>query len=424
MVSAEWFGVFSRLWRRLWRGKSRVSRLTIKVPSDIFRRYVRQSLLGRLAFSSRTDWRQRVGESLVDWHIGRFGHEAATKTLVSILRTLNVGRVSWEDLILTSRFAMAVGLFRVSYEFRLASWRALSQSSWKQESAASQFAKLKQTLYCGQIDVASQHLEKLQDSPSRRLAGSPLETVSWYIQCCLGRTIERRARVSNKVEALWGQAVRGQDVLIVGPGETRDLPELVPGYLVARVIGPGVYEWQDSSDIASNKTDAVYSIPGNVSPRAMHTYPALRNKLESYSFVNIKKTDVLLIENSRPVETFWQLFSFGHPQMIPLAVLDVLAHGGRPVVVGSDFFQSPVAYRASERRSPGGRVQDPNGSDGGEFDRSALLASHDVFENWSIVRNLVSAGLVRGDERFLNSCALSPGELFNHYDETLGKYRV
>jgi len=320
---------------------------------------------------------------------------------------------------------MAVGLFQVSYDFHTASWQALNQSARKFESAALRFAKLKQSLYRGQIRIAAEQLKQLQDSRTHELAGSPLETVDWYIQCCLGRNVQRKSHMSpSRVDVLWGEAVCGRDVLLVGPGATHELPELPEEYLVARVIGPGVYEWQDPSDLVFNKTDAVYSIPENLLPGAMRARPNLQKMVEKFGFVNIKKRDVLLAPNSRPVESFWQLFSFGHPQMIPLMVLDVLAHGGRPVVVGSDFFQSSVAYRDSERRSPEGRVQSANGSDGGEFDRTALMASHNVFENWSIIRNLVRAGLVRGDERFLNACALSPEELFRRYDETLGKYRI
>lgn len=415
-----------RLWRLASRGKIRISRTTVKVPSQLFKKYLQRKLLGQLSAIKRTGWRRQVVSTLSDWHSGRVSHQVATESLESVLGGLDLSRASSEDLILTSRFAMSLGLFDASFAFYKAGCHALNQSAPKFDSVAFRIARLKQSLYFGKIDDAHHLFESLRSSPWRGSASSSLETLGWYIRCCLNRAVlGRRSRSSSsRVQVAWNEIVSGRDVLIVGPGETRDLPELRPGYLVARVIGPGVYEWKDENDIASNRVDAVYTIPENILRYAMEQSSDLRDKLSSYRFVNIKRKDVLGASNSRPVETFWQLYSSGHPQMVPLMVLDVLAQGGRPVVVGSDFFQSPVAYRFSERRRIRNRVQALSGSDGGDFDRSALMASHNVFENWAIIKNLVSAGLVGGDERFLSSCLLSSERLAHRYDEVIGQHRI
>ena len=149
--------------------------------------------------------------------------------------------------------------------------------------------------------------------------------------------------------------------------------------------------------------------------------------LAQYSWVCVKKTDALRTSNSRAVNTFSPLYDRGHPQMVPLAVVDLITSGAKPYVIGSDFFASPVAYRPSDVRLVGGldgKRQSDTGSNGGSFDRTSLMASHNIVENWSLTKNLFEAGLVSGDSGFEEVMTHSLSELMDIYDAHLGISRI
>jgi hypothetical protein len=331
----------------------------------------------------------------------------------------------WEDFATASQLAQSLGLFSASQKFLDASWNLMDASSVSNQSIHFRVARMKQAIYRGRLGEALQLHEELGHNDLPPSLMKALKKIGWYLQTCtVGYGEDPILEVDSPAENLWFESVKDRDVLIVGPGQTVDLPPIESGFLVARILGPGVWEWSDPQDIVANVTDAVYSIPEVIERERSSQNSQFFAKLQDYRFVNVKKENVLATPNSRRVDTFSALFSRGHPQMIPLAVLDVLAHSGRPVVVGSDFFQSENAYRESDRRKPGPKPQEVSGSDGGDFDRSALMASHSIFENWSLVKNLADAGHVRGDEGFMRALNCSPEELFSRYDEVLGKQRV
>ena len=359
------------------------------------------------------------------WHSGECSHLEATSSLEGLVVSAMKAKPSWEHLATASQLAQSVGLFNAGQKFLASSWSVMENTPASNQSIHFRVARMKQALYRGQLAEASELHEDLCNSdlpPSLKQALGP---IGWYLQTCKAGGGGKPLRVSEfPVKNPWYESVRNRDVLIVGPGQTVDLPPIESGFLVARILGPGVWEWSDSHDIVSNVTDAVYCIPEVIERERSTRNEAFFSALESYRFVNVKKTNVLATPNSRQVDTFSSLFASGHPQMVPLAVLDVLAHLGRPVVAGSDFFQTATAYRDSDRRKPGLKTQEVSGSDGGDFDRTALMASHNIFENWAIVKNLADAGQVRGDQGFMRALACGQEELFSRYDEVLGQRRI
>ena len=111
--------------------------------------------------------------------------------------------------------------------------------------------------------------------------------------------------------------------------------------------------------------------------------------------------------------------------MVPLICLDVLRVKETSLkIIGSDFFASPVSYRRDSRRtSSPGNLQDPKGSGGNPYDRSTLMASHNVFENRALVKNLYEAGKIEGDTSFNEALEMTHSEYAEILDEIYGKER-
>lgn len=66
------------------------------------------------------------------------------------------------------------------------------------------------------------------------------------------------------------------------------------------------------------------------------------------------------------------------------------------------------------------RIVDSYGSLGQPFERCRNLASHNVFENRAVVKNLVNAGLVSGDAPFLQSLESSDEEYAEILEQIYG----
>lgn len=421
----EWWRLGQRRWALALRGNRRVSRKTVKTSTAKFARFSRRTLGGATPFRCGPSWRREVSSVLSRWHSGECSHLEATSSLERLAMAAMKAKPSWEHLATASQLAQSVGLFNAGQKFLAASWSVMDKTPASNQSIHFRVARMKHALYRGQLVEASQLYEDLCISDLPPSLMQALGPIGWYLQTCKAGGARKAFRVTEfPVSNLWHDSIRNRDVLIVGPGQTVDLPLIESGFLVARILGPGVWEWSDPQDIVSNVTDAVYCIPEVIERERKSRNEAFFTTLESYRFVSVKKTNILGTPNSRQVDTFSSLFSSGHPQMVPLAVLDVLAHSGRPVVVGSDFFQSATAYRDSDRRKPGLKTQEVSGSDGGDFDRTALMASHNIFENWAIVKNLADAGQVRGDQGFMRALDCGPEELFSRYDEVLGQRRI
>jgi carbohydrate-selective porin OprB len=112
--------------------------------------------------------------------------------------------------------------------------------------------------------------------------------------------------------------------------------------------------------------------------------------------------------------------------MVPLICIDVIRlEGTTAYVAGSDFFASATAYREDSRRvTTDGARQTPQGSNGKRFDRTTLMASHNVFQNRRVVANLAEAGRISGDTDFSAACALTDLEYARRLDFLYGKHKI
>lgn len=424
----EWAGASARFWNRLVAGDDRIRRETIKGSLDNYQHFLHKQLVAPKLSPTKRRRRNHLVRIFIDWWRGEQNHEETTRALRRYLHQTVAHPEPEYDLQSMARIAMSLGLFSVSLEFQVQAWRQLEKRALSTQSLDIRVRFIRSLLYQGHLHQALSEIEKIntRDLPDP-LAGI-VATMERYVGWCLAQD-----RSTGKVETLiltkedWEDFVQGRDVLIYGPGRVDRLPSLGKGFVVARIMGPGVYRWSSRDDLVGNRTDIVYSIPENIEDARSEESGRVLDALARYSWVCVKKTDALRTSNSRAVNTFSPLYDRGHPQMVPLAVVDLITSGAKPYVIGSDFFASPLAYRPSEVRlvrGLDGNRQSDTGSNGGSFDRTSLMASHNIVENWSLTKNLFEAGLVTGDSGFEEVMSHSLSELMDIYDAHLGISRI
>lgn len=402
-------------------GEFKVARTQVMVSTEVLRNYLKRKL-GYWQLPFRASTVGRFCEVVALWHSSGVSHYQATQ----LLRSLPLGnRVIWETLMNMGRISMAVGLFGAAERFIEEGWRTIDSLSQSSSSATFILSVAKQLIYQGRTEESVVKLSRLRSLTIPSTIGPSLHTVGWCLRCIHGLD-ENEGDIGKPSfqQSSWREYVFDRDVLIVGPGQIAQLPPLEEGFRVIRILGKGTLSWDDPDDPLENRVDAVYSNPENFNSRANCASNVHAERLAEIPFINLKKRDILSSGNSRAVQTFSPLFTFGHPLMVPLAILDVLVNGGRPVVIGADFFIGEQAYRPAERRRQDGRVASASGSILGDFDRSALMASHHIVENWMLIRNLADVGVVRGDEHFARSMAFSRAAVMSNYDRVIGRRRI
>lgn len=428
----HWSSSGKRWWRRQLAGKNRISRFVVKAPPQVFNKFLHRQLV-RPNLSIRSRWRQEaMVQTLSRWHAGDIDHVTATSQVQNLLHSGARKSDTWSALLDLARVLMSVGLFRASLDCQKLAWTLLDIEATAKPDFFTRLNHVQSLIYRGQIDCARRALGELRNKrPYQPVAGA-VNFLSWYLELCFsGEPEKSRSFIDEPIPSRWESEVKNRDVLVYGPGQVQKLPALNKGFLVSRIMGPGVFQWNSKDDLVNNKTDIVYSIKENIQRAQAAGDSEVLRALEKYDWLCVKKTDILRSRNSRAVNTFSPLFSRGHPQMVPLAVLDLLHAGSRPVVIGSDFFSYPVSYRPSDQRfaltgerDGAARLQSVEGSDGGSFDRTSLMASHQIIENWTVIKNMFQAGLLRGDARFSAVMTLNAEKLFDIYDVNLGAPRI
>ena len=412
--------------------RGRIRRSDTKSESRHFERVVRDALIGKVRGSDYLAWMSPFVELVVAWHRGDLDHADASARALQLLGKRIPSVVSWQDLSELSRQLMRVGLFYASLESVKASWSRLEVdwSSGRRDTFTA-LARVRGFIYQGKPQAARLAIDSMLDGRVPAHAQATLFELDWLTQLIPTHPFADRSGESVGCRSDWTESVRNQPVVVYGPGNATQLPELPNEFLVARIMGPGVFTWDSPEDLVSNRTDIVYSISANIEKGLRETGESFRQAILGYKFLCIKRGETYELPNARTVRGFGGLFMSGHPQMVPLSILDIQWSGAAPVVVGGDFFTSEVAYRESDRRMVGWsdqsqplRPQSPSGSDGGDFDRCSLMASHNIFENWSLIKFLHDSGYVRGDAGFESAMDYSFAGLALRYDEILGSQRL
>jgi len=120
------------------------------------------------------------------------------------------------------------------------------------------------------------------------------------------------------------------------------------------------------------------------------------------------------------------LYLHGSPNMIPIMTIDLLFRdSSRVYVTGTSFFVGANPYRAEYRRylPENARLSDEFGGTGKEFERCHAISSHDQIINRALMRNLVDAGWVDGDDIFTTIISLGNPDYLAALDHYYGQTR-
>jgi hypothetical protein len=203
--------------------------------------------------------------------------------------------------------------------------------------------------------------------------------------------------------------------------------------LVVRTCGLGKYVFDSPNDLVGNKTDVAY-----VNPEVFDIgSPALQTEtvrvLSHYTFAVTKRTAVAMLPNNRVATNLGPLFLRGHPHKGTQIILDLtFPAAARASCHWDQFFLAKNPCREDSlgvnALTAGSdlkrRTHDPSGSEGGPFDLNWQCASHNLRENFGLVRNLYGAGLVTGDTAFCRVMELTVEEYLAELDSVAGRPRI
>ena len=372
----------------------------------------------------RQSWRIIVVKKLIDWVHGNVDHSEATTFIKNLTPH---GPDIGDQCFAAARIIAALGLFEASLAYEERGIEFLYRGHLWVRNSSHRLRKVQSAIHRANRDDAIEAVRQFlahHDSPER-LPFSVLDLLH-YVDVWANTSnnkIESRMILENPP---WSNYVCGRKIVVVGPGTIDPTaPEIAASDVVARIAGPSSFSWQSQGDWAQGRADVVYVIPETLETLGP-TPEERREEVGHFDFLCIKRGEAPYLPNYRKVEAGSRLFLRGHPNMVPLAIIDLLRTPGTNVqVIGSDFFASGSSYRPdSVRTTPEGRPQTNQGSTGSLYDRSTLMASHNPFQNRRLVKNLIDSGRVTGDDAFLDACSLSDLDYAKRLDLHYGQHKI
>lgn len=372
----------------------------------------------------RRNWRTLTSEKLSDWMYGYIDHIDATTYIKELTPQ---GPDIGDQCFAAARIMAALGLFEASLAYEKRGIQFLHRGHLWGRNPSHRLRKVQSAIHRADRDEAIEAVRQFlahHDSPEK-LTFSVLDLLNYVNVWAQSSNSKIESRMIRE-NPPWSNYVCGRKIVVYGPGTIDPTAPAVPlSDVVARIAGPGSYSWQSEGDLAQGRADVVYMIPETL--EALGPTPdERREKVGHFDFLCIKRGEAPYLHNSRKVEAGSRLFLRGHPNMVPLAVIDLLRTPGTNVrVMGSDFFASGSSYRpGSIRTTPEGRPQTNQGSSGNRYDRSTLMASHNAFQNRRLVKNLLDSGRVTGDDAFLEACSLSDLDYARRLDLHYGQHKL
>lgn len=365
-------------------------------------------------------------KKLIDWVHGNVDHSGAT-TFIKELTPNGPG--IGEQCFAAARIMAALGLFEASLAYEERGIQFLHRGNLWGRNPSHRLRMVQSAIHRGDLHGAIESVRQFlsHNNAPEKLTYSVLDLLHyvdvWANTSHSDSNSQSRLILENQS---WSDYIGGKKIVIYGPGNIDPTaPAITASDVVARIAGPGSYSWQSEADLAQGRAEIVYLIPETLEALG-RTPEERREKVGHYDFLCIKRGEAPYLPNSRKVEAGSRLFLRGHPNMVPLAIIDLLRIPGTNVrVIGSDFFASGSSYRPdSIRLTPEGRQQTNQGSSGNRYDRSTLMASHNAFQNRRLIKNLLDSGRITGDDAFLEACSLSDLDYARRLDLHYGQHRL
>lgn len=226
----------------------------------------------------------------------------------------------------------------------------------------------------------------------------------------------------------FAHAVSRQNVLFFGPGPGAALPKksLFDFAAISQTMmrtGPGAEV--NRRTFEQNLT--AWYVAGSTGGWLASLAPGEWNRIfESVPFLVSKVAMPLSRKPTHPkflrVAQGYKVMAPGHPNMAQVAVLDLLRFQPRAVyLTGVSFYIG--GYDSSQRRwsNVTGSPVDEYGSDQKAYEMTSAIASHSPVPNRHILKNLWKHNMIRGDQKFEESIALSDQHYLRNLDTDYGR---
>ena len=396
---------------------------------DALLRFAADALVGRRYGGESLS--SELLQVLTSWHAGTISHESASEAGLAIADEVDVSRTSRSQLEVWERLCQNFGQHQASGAFAHKSWERISLEARYLRTAAAFEREFVASLHWSDLSGAERSLRELQGARLNPSQAIRVQRYEEYFQLWQSSSPKP---ANSGVNSPFSDVVGSSKILIYGPGGTS--PESLGTRdfdLVVRTCGLGKYVFDSPDDLLGNKTDIVYVNPEVFQIGSSAMQDEALQALSRYTFAVTKRTGIAMLPNNRVATNLGPLFLRGHPHKGTQIILDLLFHQPRELhVIGMNFFLAKNAYRkdslgvnaltvGSDSQHP---YHDLSGSEGGPFDLNWQYASHNLRENFGLVRNLYGAGLVTGDAVFSRVMELTVEEYLAELDSIVGRPRM
>lgn len=420
---------FGRLIYRNRLGTTKLGRNLTQGESDLLVAYATKVF----NLSRQTQaWRRHSVDSFESWGLQGQPHSSITQDMLKLAAKFNSARAIPESAFAIEQILSAVGLFEAGFAFAELGQELILQQVRENPSEDNLIRAIQVAIVRGDRESALVSREKLLEVRNKpnlmRRRWKNIDDLENYLNLWQGKACSYPdpPRHTSPLESAWRLFLVGKMSVVYGPGLSTGPPiKISKDNPVIRIAGPGSFTWTNKADFAMGRTDIVYLIRETLERIGSDERERIQI-LSPYRFVGVKRSTTPYLPTARRVETASQLFLRGHPNMVPLACIDILRVPRTTVcVIGANFFASEISYRqGGVRVNPDGTSQSQAGSAGAVFDRSTLMASHNAIQNRAIIANLVQVGRICGDSEFLEAVSLSNLEYAQRLDRIYGQHKI
>lgn len=377
---------------------------------------VRQKLITNLRKPgsplNKASWIDEVIEVLVQRSQQVMSHSDATDRLESVAKRVDPRTAHSEALFAVARACGSAGLFEGSYGFIQLARRRVELNAASTTNTRDRLYAVLVALHNHDLELAVSRWENVKgtDVPSG-VTREIFDMLDRYM-AIVTQTPPVGLPDSPLVvdSSNWKEDLQGSRTLILGPGPTEFDPEEAQQFdYVAQIFR---YRDLHSFSTETDNKDILY-VGG-------HWYRVLEKldraelveRFSRFRYFAIKSyVPRLGLNNTRQTERLCsRLFLNGHPNMVPLMCVDLLAPGDVSLyIVGVNFYASKEPYTAGETDHYS------------RFHLCHSISSHNSLENRSLVANLVRAGVVEGEKAFHDVLDLDDRAYLRLLDEYYGE---
>lgn len=415
----DWWRILPEVVDRRCAPKRWLSLEDLKNNPEVVRDFIGQRLGVSLALLPSTKWTTQLAHLLIGYREGDLTREETKKMFLSLADRIDVRVVPFTMLDACERLLSGLGLFSLSLHFSQLVREKIAHDHRIFGSVETFFRLVLCHLHWGEVDEARRMSEQLGRKTLDLGQAKRLSVIQHYLSLIGGEKLTRG--LPSGADASFANILKGRTILVYGPGATSTIGDQLQFDLVVRRATLGNYEFLSAADLAGNKADIVYINPEDVEVLGREEKQKALAALSRYPLVVTKRRALPGLVNSRLGFNMGALFLGGHPHKGTQVIVNLLLHKPQSVhICGMNFFASVIPYRADSlwTGAPG------EGGEGGNFYSSHSFASHNLRENFGLVKNLFDAGAVSGDRGFRDVMSLSVAEYVHKIDKIYGEKRL